>query len=205
MFQKACDLAPQDPNLKLSYAIALERALKFAESMEVINEVISLAPNDPRARAALKRVKSFKPAISEISATVECDPHALSNLGKQQFAVRKFEDAAATFRTLVGHYPNWARAHQHLGASLLELGLLDQAVDSLRTAVALDPEMSKARFLLGRALLRQGKYKEAEQELRESILINPQFEPAQEELRHAVEAREIQQRQADELARELGR
>jgi len=187
LFEKACNLAPQDPSLKLSYGIALERACRFNEAEKVINEAVSLAPYDLRARSALHRIRSFTCEYKEGGTDVACDPHALTAIGKEYFNAAKFKDAVATFRDLVKQFPRWARAHQHLGASLLELNEVDQAADSLKTAVTLDSEMSKAQYLLGRALVCRKDYVEAEKALRESIRINPDFAPAHEELRRALE------------------
>jgi len=61
-------------------------------------------------------------------------------LGRAEFALRKYQQAAARFRDVVGDAPDNDYAHYALGRCLLELGGLDEARAHLRLARALRPQ-----------------------------------------------------------------
>jgi Flp pilus assembly protein TadD len=69
-------------------------------------------------------------------------------LGRAEFALGMYEDAAGRFRDVVGDAPDDDYAHYALGRCLLELGRLDEARAHLRLALALRPESEPYREAL---------------------------------------------------------
>ena len=73
--------------------------------------------------------------------------------------------AISILRDVVGHYPDYAQAHEALGTVLLKDRQYSQAEASLRKAIQLDPNLLQAHYQLGRLLGRVGKEQESQAEL----------------------------------------
>ena len=68
----------------------------------------------------------------------------------------------AQIRRALAEEPDYAKAHEELGRSLLQLGRSDAAIASLQKALALDPKLQGAQLTLVHALSESGRTLEAE-------------------------------------------
>jgi len=73
--------------------------------------------------------------------------------------------------------PDYAGAHNNLGATLHELGRLDEAEASCRQAIALKPDYAEAHNNLGNTLP-VGRLDEAEASYRKAIALKPDYAEA---------------------------
>ncbi|HSF31391.1 MAG TPA: 6-bladed beta-propeller [Candidatus Tectomicrobia bacterium] len=84
-------------------------------------------------------LESKRQQVNEIIARLEPDNvHALSYLGKQQFAERRFAEAQQTWEKVLHHDATWAEAYFYLGAVQAESGQADAAVSAFQRALSLE-------------------------------------------------------------------
>ncbi|RPH58922.1 MAG: sulfotransferase family protein, partial [Burkholderiales bacterium] len=96
--------------------------------------------------------------------------------------------------------PGYAKGHEELGRSLLQLGRLDEAIERFQKALDLDPKLQSAQLALVNALSDAGRGEEAEA-LLQSFL---RADPARERIAQAaVHQRAGRLEQAEALYREV--
>jgi protein O-mannosyl-transferase len=84
-------------------------------------------------------------------------------------------DAVSEYRRALQIYPNYAEAHNNLGAILLSSGRATEAVTEYQAAVRLDPDYPDAHTNLGIALSRiPGHLSEAAAELEIAVRLDPE-------------------------------
>jgi DNA-binding beta-propeller fold protein YncE/lipoprotein NlpI len=83
-------------------------------------------------------LESKRQQVNEIIARLEPDNlHALSYLGKQQFAERRFVEAQQTWETILGQDAAWAETYFYLGAVQAERGHEAAAMSAYQRALTL--------------------------------------------------------------------
>ncbi len=104
------------------------------------------------------------------------DALAHLNLGNALLEVPgRMPDAISEYQKAVRIYPNYAEAHNNLGAILLQSGRTTEAVAEYQAAVRLDPDYPDARSNLGGALARiPGRLPEATAELETAVRLDPE-------------------------------
>jgi protein O-mannosyl-transferase len=104
------------------------------------------------------------------------DALAHVNLGNALLEIPgRMPDAIAEYREALRIYPNYAEAHNNLGAILLQSGSNTQAVMEYRAAVRLDPDYADAHSNLGSALSRiPGRLPDAAAELETAVRLDPE-------------------------------
>jgi tetratricopeptide (TPR) repeat protein len=86
---------------------------------------------------AQEGLESKRKHVNEIIARLEPDNlHALSYLGKQQFAERRFVEAQQTWEKILQRDTAWAEAYFYLGAVQAESAQGDAAVETFQRALA---------------------------------------------------------------------
>jgi tetratricopeptide (TPR) repeat protein len=100
---------------------------------------------------AQRGLESKRQQVNEIIARLEpSNLHALSYLGKQQFAERRFVEAQQTWEKILHQEATWAEAHFYLGAVQAESGQTDAAVRAFQRALSLgiteNREMAEGRM-----------------------------------------------------------
>jgi protein O-mannosyl-transferase len=84
-------------------------------------------------------------------------------------------DALSEYQRTLRIYPNYAEAHNNLGAILLQSGRTSEAVAEYQAAVRLDPDYPDAHSNLGGALARMpGRLGEAAAELETAVRLDPE-------------------------------
>jgi tetratricopeptide (TPR) repeat protein len=87
----------------------------------------------------------------------------------------RIPDAVSEYRAALRIYPNYAEAHNNLGAILLQAGQTMEAVAEYQAAVRLDPDYPDAHSNLGGALSRlPGRLSEAAAELETAVRLDPE-------------------------------
>jgi len=87
----------------------------------------------------------------------------------------RMPDAISEYQRAVRIYPNYAEAHNNLGAILLQSGRTTEAVVEYQAAVRLDPDYADAHSNLGGALSRiPGRLMEAATELETAVRLDPE-------------------------------
>jgi hypothetical protein len=71
------------------------------------------------------------------------------------------DESEVSCRRAIALEPDYAKAHDNLGATLRELGRSDEAAASYRHAIALNPDYVEAIYNLGQVLFEEEHYKEA--------------------------------------------
>jgi tetratricopeptide (TPR) repeat protein len=104
------------------------------------------------------------------------DALAHVNLGNTLLEIPgRMPDAILEYQKAVRIYPNYAEAHNNLGALLLQSGHTTEAVAEYQAAVRLDPDYPDAHSNLGGALSRiPGRLSEATAELETAVRLDPE-------------------------------
>jgi protein O-mannosyl-transferase len=104
------------------------------------------------------------------------DALAHLNLGNALLQIPgRMTDAISEYQTALRIYPNYAEAHNNLGAILLSSGRATEAVAEYQAAVRLDPDYPDAHSNLGSALSRiPGRLGEAAAELETAVRLDPE-------------------------------
>jgi Flp pilus assembly protein TadD len=76
----------------------------------------------------------------------------------------KIEKATVHFRKAVLLKPDYAEAHNSLGAALIFKGEIEKAIAHLQKALRLNPDYALAKINLGKALAAQKKISDADTE-----------------------------------------
>jgi protein O-mannosyl-transferase len=104
------------------------------------------------------------------------DALAHVNLGNALLEIPgRIPDAISEYQRAVRIYPNYAEAHNNLGAILLQSGRTTEAVAEYQAAVRIDPDYPDAHSNLGGALSRMpGRQMEAIAELETAVRLDPE-------------------------------
>jgi protein O-mannosyl-transferase len=104
------------------------------------------------------------------------DALAHLNLGNALLEIPgRVPDAISEYQKALRIYPNYAEAHNNLGAILLQSGRTTEAVAEYQAAVRLDPDYPDAHSNLGSALSRiPGRLPEATTELETAVRLDPE-------------------------------
>lgn len=172
---------------RLNLASALEKRGAPDSAAAVYEQVLSLKPEEKRARAGLidaclalaqRRLneKRFAEAEAECRRAVALDSThgrahlglslALSGRGDAEGGVREAERAAALA-------PEDATARLHLGNAYRAVRRADRAAEAYREAARLDPGLEAAWRNLGAALIDSGRPSEAVAPLEKALALKP--------------------------------
>lgn len=123
----------------------LMEAGRIGETISTYERLLNLDRNDVEVCKALETLytqeglEQKRKQVNEIIARLEPDNlHALSYLGKQQFAEHRFVEAQQTWERVLRQDPEWTEGYFYLGTVLAERGEVEQARTSYERALSLE-------------------------------------------------------------------
>jgi tetratricopeptide (TPR) repeat protein len=130
------------------------------------------------------------------TATTSNNYIASNNLAQFLFQSGRFDEAIAECQRALKIKPDFAAAHNNLGAALVENrrggngarrqdGAVDEAIVHYQTALQIDPDFAQAHSNLGIALLLKGQVDEAIVHYQKALEINPNYAEARYNLGNA--------------------
>jgi tetratricopeptide (TPR) repeat protein len=159
-YRKALDLDPKCAPAHVNLAVALVRQGAFEEAERHYRVALETKPNAETYNGlgfVLSKQGKLDEAVAQFREAIRTNrgfAPAYYNLGASLETQGKLEEAADAYRDLVRDHPS-ARAHNKLGAVLVELGRTDEAVRELQAAIAMDPGYADARRNLAAVHARQ--------------------------------------------------
>lgn len=117
------------------------------------------------AAELLGRAVSHKPRDASIR----------NNLGNVLRALKRLEEAVASYALAIELRPEYAEAHNNLGVVLQALGRLDEALASYERAIELTPNFAEALYNRGNVLRELGRFVEAIESYDCCLRLNPTF------------------------------
>ncbi|MCY3744888.1 MAG: tetratricopeptide repeat protein [Acidobacteria bacterium] len=194
--ERGLAVAPDDPNLHYTAALAFERLGESARAREHLAasrrgparrpaiepppEIRALRGGGARAALAagteLLDQGRYEEAILALTAAAETDPEsadAHNALGAAFEQAGRPEDARLRYERAVELEPDLAAARGNLGVLLGRLGDLDGALQHLEAAVRLDSGRADAHIALGAALEASGRTADAVAAFRNALARDP--------------------------------
>ncbi len=193
-FQRALELDPNAPYVRIEYAKFLARLGRFGRThearLERLKEAVDQAEKAQQALPgnvdALRAVATTNlslggeepsdpaPMAAAVAAfeklrTVDPrDVRSLLSLG--QIYLRRGEPAAAAevFQEIVAETPGYRPVYRLLAEALMQSKQMDKAADALKEVLATEPDSEPARLALAEILADRGDHKEAAKVLREA-------------------------------------
>jgi tetratricopeptide (TPR) repeat protein len=131
------------------------------------------------------------------TATTSNNYIASNNLAQFLFQSGRFDEAIAECQKALKIKPDFAAAHNNLGAALVENkrgdngarrqnGAVDEAIVHYRRALQINPDFAQAHSNLGTALLLKGQVDEAIAHYQKAVEIDPNFAEARYSLGNAL-------------------
>jgi len=146
LFERARNMAPEDPWVALHFGIGLQSAARHQEA-----------------------AKMFRAAAAKLTE----DPAPWLNLSASLLAVGDLNGAIAAARKGRLRRDKMPQAHYVAGLAYLAAGLLDRAADCFATATKLAPDFADAWVNLGVARYRSGKILLAREAMRAALRADP--------------------------------
>ncbi len=125
--------------------------------------VLASAGHLAESNALLKRLLSSHPELLDVRMT----------LGLNDQRLRRHDEAAREFQTLLKADPLNSKAHLDLGLSLFEMRKLDQAEREFQAALALAPNYTRAEDMLGSVALQRNDYARARERFEHVLTVDP--------------------------------
>jgi tetratricopeptide (TPR) repeat protein len=147
----------------------------FCRSVRTVSEL-------DEARATFERAVSFlrggNPAMTEQIARAALRDYPgeinfLALLGASLTRQDRAEEAEEYLRQVVDGDPDYAKGHEQLAETLLELGRPGEAIESFRRALELNPAFDAAQLKLGQTLLSLGRETEAKKVMESFVRQKP--------------------------------
>jgi tetratricopeptide (TPR) repeat protein len=154
-----------------------------AKEAQRLNRVAQVAQQQGRQLDAIKAYETIA-IVAKSSPGIAAA--ALLNAGNVYMSVRKYDQAAASFRRSLTLNANSAEAQNNLGEALGELKQYPRALEAFQQAVTLDRGFVKARYNMGVTYDRLGQMKYAEFVYRILIREHPDFALAYDSLAVAL-------------------
>lgn len=148
-----------------------EAYVGLADTYLVLGTFGFIAPAEAQAKA-----RAAAAAALDIDDTLPAAQTTLACLAA--FYERQWKAAESAFRRAITSHPNYAPAHQWLGACLMISGDVDRGLRALKTARDLDPLALMIEAQLAAGLYVAGKYAQAEDACRAALELDATFWPA---------------------------
>ncbi|MES2935500.1 MAG: tetratricopeptide repeat protein, partial [Pseudomonadota bacterium] len=188
MWQSWCANAPQDDGVLLQTAMELHKAGQLQQAGEIYRSM----PANPDAIHLLGVMASQLGdqllAIQTIGRAIGLNPGNAAfhcNLGGAYHALKRWDEAAASYRQALSISPNYALAHNNLGNTLKDQGRPSEAVASYQKALQLQPDYVEALNNLGAIYKDLGQLDQAVASYMQALTLRPNFPEAHYNLGNA--------------------
>jgi tetratricopeptide (TPR) repeat protein len=177
--------APDDPDRHFTLGLA-QSEQNVADAMASFRRVLEIAPRHALARynlaLVLRRADRLPEAIDELARAlaIEPRPEIQYTLGVIYWHQGDLPRAAQALRAAVALQPDYADAHDALGAVLESARDLKGAAASLRRAIALRPDLPAPHYTLGQVLQLSGNARGARAQFAEAERLRLRAEAEQE-------------------------
>jgi tetratricopeptide (TPR) repeat protein len=179
-FQKAYDLAPQNPGIAAEVANALISAGQSEQAIPILRQAMQVSPRNSaltyQLALAYQDTGKVEEAISLFRKVTEAEPRnsaALTNLGLALCQVQRAKDAVPVLQRATVLAPKDLTARQNLAAAYVNLGQYDDAIATLRAALKLAPNDPRLHYNLGVAFKMKDEAGNAIPELKEAEKLDP--------------------------------
>ncbi len=157
-----------NPRLRIEKASLLTYLGKPSEAMEELASVERSYPYEPRLHQfkglALLELDEPEAAVEELKLEISYvggDFVTFSSLGRAEYRLEKYEEAAGAFEVALSSNPYSAPIVMQLADCYTMLERYENAAEILARVASVDPGNVRLRFKLGNALYRSGRYNEA--------------------------------------------
>jgi putative glycosyltransferase (TIGR04372 family) len=177
-------LQPGNAAAHLALGHALARQRRYAGAAASYRRALALQPAAREAHLALGQVLcrlaeaegDWQQAILWYEKAITLEPENSDlhlGLAMALSGVKRYEEAARSFRQAIALRPDAAEAHVGLGVCLIHLGRRDEAPAHFRQALRVNPGTYTAHYWLGAILAFQDKPEDALASLSQAITLNP--------------------------------
>ncbi|MCA2908482.1 MAG: tetratricopeptide repeat protein, partial [Microcystis sp. M034S1] len=189
--QQAINTLPKREDLKefhssiLQQQSAVYRYLEnYEQALTVINQAISLVPNNPNYYnekwAVLSELKRYDEGLAAINQAINLAPRAAwyYNRGNLYYYQQKYDLALSDYDKAIELNPNYAYAYYNRGNLYKNLQKYELALADYDKAIELNPNYAKSYYNRGVLYYDQKKYELALADWNKAIELNPNFTDA---------------------------
>ncbi len=156
----------------------------YEQALTVINQAISLLPNNPNSYnekwAVLIKLNRYDEGLAAINQAINLAPRAAwyGNRGILYYNQQKYDLALSDFSKAIDINPNYANAYNNRGNLYSELQKYDLALSDYSKAIDINPKFAMAYYNRGVLYYNQQKYDLALSDWTKAIEINPNYADA---------------------------
>ncbi|MFM6690497.1 MAG: tetratricopeptide repeat-containing serine protease family protein, partial [Microcystis panniformis] len=156
----------------------------YEQALSVINQAISLVPNNPNhyneKSSVLSRLKRYDEGVAAITQAINLAPRAAwyYNRGLLYSDLQKYDLALSDYSKAIELNPNDADAYYNRGILYRRQQKYELALDDYNQAIELNPNDADAYYNRGNLYYNQQKYELALSDYSKAIEINPNYAKA---------------------------
>src|ERR1700692_514683 len=181
--QRSAEL-PQAPSV-LTPGLALQQAGRLAEAEKIYRQILAIDPDQFDSRHLLgfifhQRGDSAR-AVHHIDLALQKNPGnilALNNRGIALNALKRFDEALASYDRAIAVRPDFLEALMNRGNTLQELRRFDAALASFDRASAVRPDHADAYYNRANTLHALKRFDEALSSFDRALALRPDYAPA---------------------------
>jgi Flp pilus assembly protein TadD len=183
-YAHAVKLAPQDDNIRNTYASLLVQTRQPDQAIAESQKVLKRPGSGVKARVAAQmtigyaylKTGEFDKSEAAYRAAVALDPKsppAHYNLAIALKMKDQLEASETELQRAIDLDPKLAEAYYSLGIAKWQLGDFPGAIAEMKAAIAVRPNYAEAHYMLGITLKQSGDLDAAIPELKEAIRLDP--------------------------------